>query len=445
MLAVFLLAVACNPQAKLMKQARLQSQAGKYEDAANLYYNVLLAGDKSKESRAGLQLNGQKVLADKFAKFSKLVIENRIEEALKIYAYAQGYAANSGKVGVMLEWPHEYDEVYEDIRQEYTQTQYDVAIELIRNRKYEQAEKVFERIAQYDTSYRQVSVLRLNTVLEPLYNKGMNQYRSGQFKEAYYSFNKIAQIDDQYKDALKMRSQSQQQATSLVGILPVYYHVAAQGLQKHETDLSGKIADILSRQQGAYVRITNTGLLEKDLANRGFIHIDTREKALEAGKNMDLAYVTLVVADSFWYHKTPSQIYEREAFEAVTDNILNPYTKTYSSISKFKKASYTDKTEGQYVYAAFHYLVIDVRSGALIISDTLSVSRRDELHAATYGGDPANLYPSLPEGNYLPHVPDEWRQMFRNPRKNLLPVNRLVDDTIEEVTEKITRRVQQNL
>lgn len=428
-----------------MKQANVQSNAGMYEDAANLYYNILLADNKDKEARAGLQLNGQKVLAGKFARFSKQVIEGKIEEALATYHYAQGYLQNSAKVGVILDWPHEYDEVYQDIRQEYSQGQYDIAVELIRNRKYEQAEKVFERIAVYDTTYKNVSVLRLNTVLEPLYNMGLQQYKSGQYKEAYYSFNKVTQIDDQYKDAVKLRNQAQQQATLLVGVLPVYYYPAAKEFQGSYYDISNKVADALSKQQGAYVRIANISALYKDLTNRGFININSAQKAIEAGKNNNLAYVLLIEMDSFAYKKSKPQVYEREAYEAVTENILNPYTQTYSSISKFKKASYTDKSEGQELLINVKYQLIDVRLAKAIYSDTVSLVKVDELHAATFKGNPANLYPTLPEGNYLPHVSGEWREMFSGTRKNLIPLPLLINISMEEITEKIVGSIQPKL
>ena len=42
---------ACNPQSKLLKQARIQSGNGMYQDAANLYYNILLNDSKNKEAK----------------------------------------------------------------------------------------------------------------------------------------------------------------------------------------------------------------------------------------------------------------------------------------------------------------------------------------------------------------------------------------------------------
>lgn len=438
----WMLAAACSPQGKLRRQAFAQSSAGMYEDAANIYYNLLLKDPKDKEAKAGLQLNGQKVLGEKFARFSKQVIEGRIDEALRTYHYALGYAQNAAKVGAPLEWPDEFGEVYLDIRNEYTQTQYDLAIDLIHHRKYEQAEKVFERIAQYDSSYRNVSVLRLNTVLEPLYNKGLQQYQAGQFKEAYYSFNRITRIDDQYRDAVKMRNLSQQQATRLVGILPVYYHPAARAFQDNHYSLATRLADELSREQGAYVRIASTSALHKDLENRGFVELNSVEKAIEAGKSTGMSYVVLIEMDSFVYRKSKPEVNEREAYEAVTESILNPYTKTYSSVSKFKRATYTDKSEGQYLAIKITYSLIEVQSGRVLHTDEARVIRNDEIHAAVYNGNPANLYPTLPEGNYLPHVSFEWRQRFSNPRKELIPLPLFINASVDELSARMVQAIR---
>ena len=80
-LALFGVITSCNPQTKLFKQARIQSSKGMYEDAANLYYNILLTDSKNKLARTEFKNSAQKVIADKFAKFSKLVIEDRISRA----------------------------------------------------------------------------------------------------------------------------------------------------------------------------------------------------------------------------------------------------------------------------------------------------------------------------------------------------------------------------
>jgi len=439
---VFTTLVACSVQNRVLQQARVQDRAGMYDEAANLYYNVLLTDAKNKEAKLGLQSNGQKVIADKFAKFSKLVIENRIEEALKTYKFAQGYANNAHKVGVKLEWPHEYDEVYIDIVQEYTKTRFDDAIRLMQNRKYDLAEKVFEHIAVYDSSYKNVSVLRLNTVLEPLYNQGLNEFNAARFREAYFTFNKIVAIDETYKDAEKLRAQSLQKATLVVGVMPVNY------IPKNETSitaLSEKVAGLLAQKQGAYVRVASVQALHTDMQNRGFKSPSTLKDAVSLGKSLNLGYVLMIQTDSFYYQYQPVKDITTEAFEAVNDNILNPYTQTYSTITRFKKTSFIDRTESQQVFIAITYTLVDVNANELIWQETLQSAKNDELHTAITSANPSNLYPQLPEGNYLPQVSEAWRDMFANKNKKLQPKAHIIKILLDDLAVKVTSEINQKL
>lgn len=434
--------ISCSPQNKLLKQARIQNHAGMHEEAANLYYNVLLTDAKNKEAKQGLLQNAQLVINDKFAKFSKQVIDGNIEDALKTYQFAQGYFKNADKVGVVLSWPNEYEEVHADILREYTDKQFDLAVSLMQNRKYETAEKVFERMATFDTSFKNVSVLRLHTVLDPLYNKALDAYQKGDYKDAYFLFNKIVGIDDGYKDALKLRNQAQQQATSVVGVLPIGGQTF-NGLDF--SDLSFEIADKLSQQQGAYVKIADVKALQREIDNRGFSGFKTMEQAIDAAKNLNLGYAVIVWFDSVSYTKSKPDIYIRDAYESVTENILNPYTNTYSSISRFKKATYTDKTEAQQLSTKVRVVLLQVKTQQILLSEVIGLNKNDELHAAIYKGNSANLYPNLPDGNYLPHVSQEWRNMFTNPRKNLIPLPVLSQSVVDELAEKMALLIQPKL
>lgn len=46
---VFTTLVACSVQNRVLQQARVQDRAGMYDEAANLYYNVLLTDGKTKK------------------------------------------------------------------------------------------------------------------------------------------------------------------------------------------------------------------------------------------------------------------------------------------------------------------------------------------------------------------------------------------------------------
>lgn len=441
-IVLMLVVLGCGSQTKLLRQANIQNNAGMFEEAANLYYNILLHDAKNKAAIIGLQQNGQRVIADKFAKFSKLVIEDRIEEALKTYRYAQGYAKNAEKVGVMLIWPNEYNEVYEDIKQEYILTKYDLAINQMLNRKYELAERIFEQMAVYDSTYADVSVLRLNTVLEPIYQKALNHFQNKRFKDAYFLFNKINVIDNGYKDTKKLLEQSLLQSTEIIGVLPVYHRTTSN---QAANSLPNQLADLLSKIQGAYIKVANVSALHKDLQNRGFDRLTGYAQALEAGKSLNLGYVVFISLDTFGYIRQKPIKINREAYEVFTENILNPYTKTYQSISKFKKTTYIDNTESQQVLIKATYQAIKVSTGEVIAQNQAVVETLDELHQAVFAGNPANLFPTLPEGNYLPQVSEEWRNMFDANKNKLVAENEFIQSGLKTIASKMAIEIIEKL
>ena len=63
------------------------------------------------------------------------------------------------------------------------------------------------------------------------------------------------------------------------------------------------------------------------------------------------------------------------------------------------------------------------------------------MHIGKFKGDTDNLYPSLPEGNYLPQVSSEWRNMFLNPRKKLLSIDELIQQSFIEVSYKMSNKI----
>lgn len=436
-----LISVSCTTQRKLLRNAADKSAQGFYADASSLYYTILLTDPKNKEAKDGLKQSAQYVIADKFAKFSKQVIDEQVEDALRTYQYAQGFAANATKVGVAIDWPHEYDEVYDEIVNEYTQKQFDIAVDLMQQKRFESAEKVFERIATFDTTFKQVSVLRLHTVLDPMYQKAEQLYQTERYKEAYFLYSKIAHLDDGYKDVVAKKNKSLAQATTLVGVLPVE---VSMGDKNVLSLIAEGVADKLSEQQGAYVKIADIKTLHHELQSRGFLQLSTQTQMLEAALSLNLGYMVKLKIDSFVYTRTKPAIYTREAYEAVTERILNPYTNTFSAISKFKPATYTDKTEGQYLQVKVTCMFLHAASGK-VVSDEVRLTKSDEVHVALFKGNAANLYPTLPNGNYLPHVSQEWRNMFTNPRKNLLPTAEFIQLVVDELTAQLALRVQSKL
>lgn len=428
-----LLCIACNPVGKLVHEGDRKREAGQHEDASTYYYNALLRKPKNQKAKDGLSVSAQQVLNDKFTNFNRLVVENNVDEAMKVYKNAERYTETAAKVGVTLSWPTEYDEVYTDIRAEYISKLYDEALDLMNNKRYEQAEKTFERIANLDSSYKGITVLRINTVLEPLYQTGLTQMSQGKYKQAYQTFTKVVQQDDSYKDSRKLKAEAIDKATTTVGVLPVQY--------ASETDPSSAldqyISERLLQHSFAYVKIQDATAVKKTLESRGWGKISDAAKAAEAGKTLGMKYVVLVNVLRTEYKEVPATTEQKAAYEAFSENIPNPYTGTYSAITKFRKVTYEDTYELRSYQLVISYQVIATANGKVVLEDTVRPSMKDEQHQFVYKGNISNIYEELPTGNFLPPVNQAWRDLFTNVKRPALTQEQLAKETRLQAARQI--------
>jgi tetratricopeptide (TPR) repeat protein len=430
---------ACNPSNKLTKQGDLKREAGNHDDASTYYYNALLHKPENQKAKDGLAISAQKVLDEKFVTFNKLVVDNNIDEAMKAYKSAGNFAKTSSSVGVPLTWHNEYDEVYADIRSEYISRLYDEALVQMRDKKYEAAEQTFERIASLDSSYRGITVLRLNTVLEPLYVHGVAELKQGKYKQAYQTFSKIVTQDESYKDAKQLMEEANQKATTTVGILPLY---STPG-QAPETPLSmtALIDERMRQKTFAYVKLQPAETVKQTLDSRGWTVISDLDKAIEAGKTLGLRYVLWVEVKRNTYTEVPLTTVQKTAYEAFSENILNPYTGTYSAITKFRKVTYDDTYEERSVTLLVSFKLIAVADGQVVLGDEKEITQKDEAHQLVFTGNINNIYEELPTGNFLPPVNQAWRDLFTTVKRQPFTREQLTSDAVTVSSRQISQAV----
>lgn len=433
-----LLIVACNPTKQLVKQGDALMLQERYEEAADYYYNALLKKPGDKVAKDGLKKSAQAVLNDKFIQFSKFVLDNKIEDAVKQYNNADKYAKNAENVGVKLDWATEYDEVYTDVRDEYVLGLYDNALRLFKDKKFDAAEQQFGQIATYDSTYKDATILRLNTVLEPLYQRGLRQLAKAQFKDANISFDRILEIDDHYKDSEKQRNIAKESATITLAVFPVLNQTKNAG---DESQINLLLSKKLEKKNNPYVRISNSDEFHKNLESRGWSNISDPQKAAEAARNFGYRYVLILQLVTDSETVTPFKKIVREAYEAFTEAVLNPITNTNNYISKFRKTTYDDTYESRSLKFKMTYQYIQASDGKVLFSDEVEVEKKDEQHLLSYDGNINNLYPELPTGNYLPPPNEEWRNQFTVIKRKLLSKEDLSQEICIQIAEKISGEI----
>ena len=423
--------MACNPSGKLVKQADVFAQQQQYDDASTYYYNALLANARNNHAKEGLKVVGQKVLTTKFAVFSKLVLQNKIADAIKQYDYAQQYYRNAQQVGVNLDWPYEYEEVYTEIRKEFAEQLFDEAFLLMNQKKFDLAEKKFEQIASLDSTYSGISVLRINTVLEALYKNATKLMALGKFKDAFNVWSKLLKLDENYKDAAYQRDEAQKKATKKLAVFPITPYFQEKSAFEQSIDAQ------LNKTSLAYVQIVPIKELNQLLVNSGWDLVANKQQVLDAAKTTGMTYSVLVKL----IDKTDSTFSETVkngvAYEAFSENILNPYTGTYSYITKFKKVAYTDRFYGIKLVFNFHLEIIETATGNSIYADDITVDKSDEVHTLSFDGNPNNLYQELPKDNFLPAEDPAWREQFTQSKRKVLSRDVLLKEAYKELSFRI--------
>jgi tetratricopeptide (TPR) repeat protein len=436
---IFILLWACNPSAALLKKAHEYELKEQYDDACTYYYNALLAQPGNHKALEGLRINGQKVLNEKFNLFSKLVLQNKVTDAVKEYQYAQRFYENAKQVGVTLRWPDEYDEVYLEIKAEYADKLFDEALLMINQKRFEDAEKQFELIAAVDTTYAGISLLRINTLLEAMYRQAEKLMQEGKYKEATTAWNRLLQMDENYRDVKRQKQLAMDLATTRVGVFPII------GLEQEDMGFMRAIDQQLAKSNGAFIKVIESAEVAQGLESKGWGKDLKLTDALNAAKTIGLSL--LVRIELVKKTDTAEQVTSapREAYEAYTESVLNPYTNTYTHITRFKKIDYTDTYQSIKLTYTYRYAIYNIQTGTLVSKDEITLYKQDEVHEFSYKGDPSKLYQQLPIGNYLPPEDPMWRSQFNKSKRPLMSKQDLQREAHKELAFIISYAVNKSL
>lgn len=435
-LSVILSLISCDSSKHFVKIGNKFLLESNYDEAANQYYNALLINPQNALAKSGLQHCAQIVLDNKFTSFSHLVLENNAPEAVRQYRYNKQYYNRVKSVNVDVLWPSMYDEVYEDIKNEYIGKLYDNGLQFMGDKKYEKAERVFTEIAEIDSDYKDVSVLRINSMAEPMYQKGIQLMQKEFYKDAYRCFDKVCSYDKTYKDALKLKQSALDKAIVGVGV-PASRNLTAT--DKAEALINQKIITSLVNAKNPFLKIVDRNNIDKYLNEQQLgmnPNVDPNTVA-KAGKILGLKYMLVSTLNEMYVKSQVPQTETKVGYEAYRETVQSP-TGVQQYITRFKKVNYTESYQMRKVFYRIFYQLISVQSAEIVASDVLMSEKIDEQYYNKFDGNPQNLYPDLPVGNQLPFVSAEWRSRFQESKRELISIESLSNSCVDEIVQKLS-------
>ena len=312
---------SCDSSLKYLKTADKLAKDGNYSDAADNFYTALLINPTNIKAKQGLQKNAQLVLDAKFGSFAKLVVEGSNEQALRQYIYCKDYFNNLKKIGIDLNWLAYFDPLYEETKQEFIGKQYEIGLSQMKENKFDKAEFSFAKILEFDSSYKNVSVLRMQSLLEPLYNQGLNNIEAENYKAAYKIFKQVASFDATYKNTLQMLDYALQKAS-----LPVAAILVGKKSYNNFEDLSfyQVLVARFSKSKNPFLKIIDRNNLEKLLKEQelGMSGIIDPESAVKAGKLIGVKYFLLIDVTDVKFDELKPTTTDETAYQSFSERVV---------------------------------------------------------------------------------------------------------------------------
>jgi tetratricopeptide (TPR) repeat protein len=432
---------ACNPSKQYIKKGNEFFLLGNYDDAATYFYNALLADPQNLEAKQALKKSANNVLTAKFSQFGKYVVENRDADAVRQYRSNQKYFEKTKSVGVELDWPSMYDEVYLEIKNEYIAKLYSDGLQLMKDNKYDKAEANFSEIAEIDPGYKDATVLRMNTILEPMYQNGMKMLQLENYKEAYKNFDKVYLQDKSYKDVKALREAALGKATVGVGVLPVQNQTRSRNF---DTKLYQDIISQMVKGKSPFLKVVERSSLERMLNEQqlGMSGMVDPETAAQAGKIIGLKYVLMSAWSEWDMDQVRPTIDSIEAYEAYVESIPETAPGQMRSITRFKKVKYARHYQKNRVYARVFYQLVSTQTSQIVASEVIAEEKSDEYERFVFKGNVSNLYPELPKGNTLPPAPREWREKFGKTSGTIVSQEELANKLSQTIAIKMADEVR---
>ncbi len=430
-----LLFSSCDSSLKYLKTADKLAKDGNYSDAADNFYTALLINPTNIKAKQGLQKNAQLVLDAKFGSFAKLVVEGSSEQALRQYIYCKDYFNNLKNIGIDLNWLAYFDPLYEETKQEFIGKQYEIGLSQMKENKFDKAEFSFAKILEFDSSYKNVSVLRMQSLLEPLYNQGLNNIEAENYKAAYKIFKQVASFDATYKNTLQMLDYALQKAS-----LPVAAILVGKKSYNNSEDLSfyQVLVARFSKSKNPFLKIIDRNNLEKLLKEQelGMSGIIDPESAVKAGKMIGVKYFLLIDVTDVKFDELKPTTSDEPAYQSFSERVVGANGEAQSVI-KFKKVNYSETKKYRKVEARVSYQLVSVQTGQIVSSEVFNADQYDAHAYAKFNGNIDNLYPSLPAGNFMPDAPPEWKEKFFELNRELASNQILADKAFAEISQKI--------
>lgn len=442
-LVLLLLVVGCSGSKALFKKGEKLDEAGMYKEATEYYINALARKRGNIDAKIALKKSGQRVLDERLMEFYQAQAIDDHKRAVYSYLEAQAFSERVLMVGVELDIPSNYEDMFESSKKQYVSSLYSSASERLENENYEEASAKFEEIKRLLPEYKNVQELSRMAFQEPLYQEGLKLYNEGRYRDAWRVFHQINKEGD-YKDSRNLEIICLENGRYTVGIVTLKNSGKQGGADEA---IATAVAREILNGENPFLRLldrsqTESILKEQYLNMSGAVEVTQANMAGELLGADALLTGEVLRAD---INNGGTERLTRRGFRAIPRQVKDPATGKKKTVYSYERVQYDEVIKQNQSVVSFQYRLISTRTGEVLAADVITIEKSDRTEYVDYSGDIRYLYPGTWGANIsLDKVDRSYSQKNRldqraAARKEVRSAEALATDAYSEIANRVAR------
>lgn len=443
MLTLLMILGSCATQRYTKKGIKLEAM-GQYSEAADMFYQAVIAKRTNIEAMAGLKRCGQMTLSKKLSEFNQAYNNEKNKEAVYYYQDAKAYYDKIKAAGCELNFPGFYEEYYNEAKDTYLEDKYYEASKLLDDERFAESETLLREIVRLQPNYKDTKDKLIVSVNEPKYREGLRQMEMSNYRNAYYVYDGIISAAGAYKSSYDLKNECLTKGTMTIRIEPVRNLSGTSGI---EALLQSKIISGIQSSNNPFIKLIDS----QYSGGKTF-------ESSNAPTNTILPNAILYVEiPKFVYNSGSLTEYDKRGYLRKKVKVLNRETSEYETKTEYDKVSYKEYKMTRTVDMTVTYKLVNGKTSEIYKTASRSIQSRDDIYYAKYAGDANNLVPgywkhSLTKSSedYISDKPEATRELksLLNSRSQIKDYNSLTgeitDATAAEVSRAVVDFVNQN-
>ena len=197
---LFLFIISCSVKNSTLKKGAEMEKLGNFKQASELYLGVLYRKPNLPEIENALRRSAQLHISETAFTIATKNEKGDKEGVVNEYYNLNGFVNQVNAFTKNLDIDQQTKAIYNKNLDQYLMGQYDLGIKYLSEKKFTEAESIFNDISRFNPNYKDTPKQLSIAINEPVYLSGIQLFGEKKYMPAYDKWNEIYTREANYKD-----------------------------------------------------------------------------------------------------------------------------------------------------------------------------------------------------------------------------------------------------